>query len=196
MFPVFLRFLWPRLSQGLNPLSAPPCFPSHYHISHIHATCNPGEVRCLPYPSSPDFLVGMWLTAQPAGEWALSWDPDLHVLSLRALRAQVMDLVGWLSDTSHPLSPNLHNPLSFIIMVLSLAGNLCRQDKDDRVDLGNKSSSFRVVDLCTVSRMILPSQTHISIHVWGQWGLGGEREALAPGELSQAMLWSGLSLLL
>lgn len=97
-------------------------------------------------------------------------------------------------DMSHPLSPDLHNPLSFIIMMLSLAGNLCRQDEDDRVDLGDKNSSFR-------QRTFLlspdePPQPNTDLHPrWG-WGWGGGQEVLASARLSQAMLWSGLSLLL
>ena len=90
-----------------------------------------------------DSLVGVWLTAQPAGGWALPWDPAQHVLYLWGFSGQLMDFVSWLSETSHPPIPELHDPLSFILMVLSLAGNLCRQDKDDCVDLGNKKSSFR-----------------------------------------------------
>jgi hypothetical protein len=79
---------------------------------------------------------GMGTAMGPCPTWTL------YLWGVGVLRAQLKDL-GWLSDTSHPLSPNLHNPLSFIIMVLSLAGNLCRQDKDDCVDLGKKNSSFK-----------------------------------------------------
>lgn len=130
--------------SGPEPTFSPSLLGSHSHISHIHATCNPGGPVLALNPQA-DSLVGMSLTARPAGGWALPWDPAQHGLSIFGglLRAQMKDLVGWLSDTSHPLSPDLHNPLSFIIMVLSLAGNLCRQDKDDCVDLGKKNSSFR-----------------------------------------------------
>lgn len=87
------------------------------------------------------------------------------------------ELVGLVGDMSHPLSPDLHNPLSFIIVMLSLAGNLCRQDEDDSVDLGNKNSSFWSWTFLLSPEWIFPSQTHIFIHVgvcvcvWG--GTGG-----------------------
>lgn len=81
MILFFLQFLWPRLPQGLNPLSAPPCLASPYHISHIHATCNPGG-PVLALNLQADSLVGIQLTAQPAGGWALPWDSAQHELAI------------------------------------------------------------------------------------------------------------------
>lgn len=126
------------------------------------------EAWCLPYSPRANFLVGMQLTAQPAGGWDGHLHrtlPNMYSLSLGVLRAQRL---GGLAQCSVPpesqIQPNLHNPLSFIIMVLPLAGNLCRQDKDHRVDLGNKKSSFRW--WTAVSKVTFPSQTHILNHVW------------------------------
>lgn len=77
---------------------------------------------------------------------------------------------------SHLLSPNLHNPLSFIIVMLSLAGNLCRQDEDDSVDLGNKNGSFRSWTFLLSPEWIFPNQTHIFIHI-GVCVCGGDKRS-------------------
>lgn len=78
---------------------------------------------------------------------------------------------------SHPQagsSRNLHNPLSLIIMALSLAGDLGRKDEDDCVDLGDKKQ-LQVMGSSAVSKVILTTQMHICIHIWrcgGSRGLG------------------------
>lgn len=99
----FLQFLWPRLPQDLNPLSAPPFLASHYHISHIHATCNPGDPVLALTPQA-DSLVGMWLKAQAAGGWALPQDPAQHVLSISGGSqgpAEGLDGVGLMIRPTH-----------------------------------------------------------------------------------------------
>lgn len=88
---------------------------------------------------------------------------------------------GGLHIRSHPLvrfSTNLHNPFSFIVMVLSLAGNLCRQDKNYRVDL-KKTKQNQGASSKALSRPTFKSQTLVRVFAlclgrcrWGDkaWG--------------------------